>query len=345
MTKKSSILNFISRLFPRKINGQVLYTEALECLLTGDMDEALWKLRELVKIDTNHISAYIILGDILRGKKKPDQAVKIHQSLTFRRGLTADKRIEIYTSLAKDYYALGDFSRAEENANRVFQLDKKNRWAAEYLIQICEEQERWADASEYLKKLEKVSEKSATRRHAFYRMMEGRAKEKESLHDDARADYIKATKLDATYADPYLYLGNLDEQGGNLGKAVENWEKFAEVSPGSGRQVFARLEKALFELGRFGQMEDFYRKLMKKDSENMDVISGLVNVLQAKGEFDQALTLIDEVISKNNKSIQARLAHLKLSLRKIDQDQLSSEVDEIVQLIHRSKGNSSLRSS
>jgi len=331
-------LNFFNRLFSPRKNGQVLYAESLEHLLNGDTDEALRKLRELVKIDTNHINAYIQLGDILREKKNPDQATKIHQSLTFRRGLSTNQKVEIYTSLAKDYYALGEFSRAEENANRVFQLDKKNRWASEFLIKLCEGQERWARASDYLKKFEKVSGKSEKRRHAFYRMMVGQKKEKEKRYDEARTDYLKVTKLDSTFADPYLYLGNLDEKGGNLEKAVENWKKFAELSPGSGKQVFERLEKALFELGRFGQIEEFYRKLMAKDSKNMDVISGLVNVFQAKGEYDKALSLIDQVLSKNNKSVRARLARLRLSLRKIDQDQLSAEVDEILHLIKGSQG-------
>lgn len=331
-------MNFFSRLFPRKKNGQFLYSEALENLLNSEIEEALKKLRELVKIDTNHINAYIRLGDILRDKRNPDQATKIHQSLTFRRGLSSHQKVEIYSSLAKDYHVFGDFSRAEENANRVFQLDRKNRWVSEFLIQICEEQEKWVKASEYLKKYERVTGKSEKRRFAFFRMMIGRSKEKEKKYEEALSHYSKATKLDTTFADPYLYIGNLVEKEGNLEKAIENWMKFAELSPGSGKQVFERLEKALFELGRFGQIEELYRKLMIKDVKNMDVVSGLVNVLQAKGEIDQALNLIDNVIANNQKSVQARLARLKLSLRKIDQDQLSAEIDEILQLIHGGQG-------
>lgn len=323
----------MNRLFRRKKDGQVLYAEALECLLSGDSNGAYRKLRDLVEIDTEHVKAYIKLGDILRQENNPDQAVKIHQSLTFRRGLTGDQRIEIHTSLAKDYFALGNFVRAEENANRVSNLDRKSQWAIEYLIQICEKQERWRDAPEYLKRLEKITGKSESRRRAFYRMMEGRSREKENLYDEARGEYLKAAKIDRGYADPYLYLGNLDEREGNLEAAVENWRKFAELSPSSGKQIFGRLEKALFELGRFGEVEDFYRGVVEKDSGNMDALSGLANVLQAKGELDQALVLIEEVLSRDDKAILPRLARLKLTLRKIDREELSAEVDEIVRLL------------
>ena len=329
----------LSWLFPGKKNGRDLYTEALECLLVGETDGAYRKLRELVKTDTNHVGAYVKLGDILRDREKPDQAVKIHLSLTFRRRLTSDQKVEIHTGLARDYYAQGDLSRAEENAVQVLNLDKKSQWAAEFLIQICEQGKRWTDGTEYLKRLERISGRRETRRHANFRMMEGRSKEKENRHADAREDYARAAKLDATYPDPYLYLGNLYEREGDLERAVQNWMRFAELSPGSGRQVFARLEKALFELGRFGQVEKFYRKLLKEDSGNANALTGLVNVLQAKGEFDQALVLIEDVLGKNDASILARLAHLKLSLQKIDQDQLSTKVDEIVQLIRGNTGS------
>ncbi|SVA61453.1 uncharacterized protein METZ01_LOCUS114307, partial [marine metagenome] len=45
---------------------------------------------------------------------------------------------EIYASLARDYSASGRYDRSEEHANRVLKLDKKNRWALEFLIDISE---------------------------------------------------------------------------------------------------------------------------------------------------------------------------------------------------------------
>ena len=307
--------------------------------MRGDSEGAYRKLRELVKIDTNHIGAYIRLGDILREKEKADQAVKIHQSLIFRRGLTTDQKVEIHTSLAKDYYSIEKFSRAEQYANQVLRFDKKNVWAAEYLLRICEDQKRWTDATEYLRKFERVSGKSEKRRRAYYRMMEGQKREEEGKFDDARSDYSQAVKLDETYADPHLYLGNLHEREKDLGSAVKNWMQFAELSPGSGKQVFERIEKALFEMGRFSETETFYRKVIATDPNNIDAIARLVDVLEAKGEIDKALALLEEALVKNDRSILARLSHLKLSLRKQDQDDLSAKVNEIVQMISKNSGS------
>jgi lipopolysaccharide biosynthesis regulator YciM len=261
-------------------------------MLIGDTDSAFWKLRELVKGDTNNVSAYIKLGDILREKDKGEQAVKIHQSLIFRRNLRTEVKIEIYRSLANDYFQMNQFPRAEENAKRILRLDRKNEWAAKFLVKICERRKRWQDASLYLKKLERITGEPDLRNHARYIMMQGRENEDRGEIEQAKNCYLKAVKTDEQFADPHLYLGNIFQRKKDLEKA---------------------------------------------DGGNTDAVSGLVNVMAARGEYDQALTLVDEVLLRNNRSIRARLAKMKLALREIQKDQLAAEIDEIVDLIHDGK--------
>ena len=66
----------------------------------------------------------------------------------------------------------------------------------------------------------------------------------------------------------------------------------------------------------------------------MDAFSGLINVLAAKGEFDDAIAIVDDLTNRNGQSVRIRLARLKLELRKRKEDELSSAVDEIVSLMH-----------
>ena len=327
-------MDLLGRLFRRKKDSHALYTETLECLLRGETDAAFTKLRKLVREDTENVRAYLKLGDIFRERSQTDQAIKIHQALTFRRRLSAALKMEIYTSLARDYSASGRYDRAEEHANRILKLDRKNRWALEYLIDICEKQKQWDKASKYLRRLEKVTREKMPGKHAYYILMQGRDREEDGLLQEAKGLYKKATSADESFADAYLYLGNLAENEGNLDEAVEQWKTFSDKSAGAGKQIYSRLEKALFELGRFGEMEEFYRGLSEKDSSNMDAFSGLINVLAAKGEFDQAITILDDLTSRNGQSVRIRLARLKLELRKRKEDELSNEVDEIVTLIH-----------
>ncbi|HIA86130.1 MAG TPA: tetratricopeptide repeat protein [Candidatus Marinimicrobia bacterium] len=331
-------MRFLSNFFGKRKDSTTLYIEALEHLVDGKTDLAVTKLREVVQLDSSNVNAYVQLADILRKRNVIDQAIKIHRSLTIRQRLTKEQKILIQTSLAKDYLVLGKTRLARESSKKILELDRHNAWAADFLVRIAEDENDWEKADDLLSTFEKSSGDKDARRHARYRMMFGRSKESEGDLEGAEEDYKQAITFDKTYADPYLYLGNLHERSGDLEPALEHWRKFAELAPSAAKQVFERLEKALFQLGRYGDVEDFYHHIMVQNPNDMDALIGLVDVLQAKGDHERAMGIVDDALARNRRSIRARLARLKISLRRVHQDQLSAEVDKIVELIPSSNG-------
>tara|TARA_B100001964_G_scaffold47650_1_gene53293 strand:+ start:321 stop:1343 length:1023 start_codon:yes stop_codon:yes gene_type:complete len=333
-------LRFLSQIFGKRKDSTTLYIEALEHLVDGKTDLAITKLREVIQLDSSNVNAYVLLADILRKRNIIDQAIKIHRSLTIRQRLTKEQKILIQTSLAKDYLVLGKTRLARESTKKILEYDRHNNWAADFLVRLAEEENDWKKADDLLSSIEKSSGNMDARRHARYRMMIGRSKESEGDLEGAKEDYKQAITFDQTYADSYLYLGNLHEKSGDLEPALEHWRKFAELAPSAAKQVFERFERALFQLGRYGDVEEFYRHIMVKNPNDMDALIGLVDVLQAKGEHERALGIVDDALARNRRSIRARLARLKISLRRVHQDQLSAEVDKIVELIPSSNGQS-----
>ena len=81
---------------PQKTKSDDLYTKGLNCLLKGDDKRALELFRQVVKQNSNHINAYLQLGNILR-KENAEQAAKIHQSLTVRFNLPISLKL-IFTN-------------------------------------------------------------------------------------------------------------------------------------------------------------------------------------------------------------------------------------------------------
>ncbi len=333
-------MRFLSQIFGKRKDSTTLYIEALEHLVDGKTDLAITKLREVIQLDSSNVNAYVLLADILRKRNIIDQAIKIHRSLTIRQRLTKEQKILIQTSLAKDYLVLGKTRLARESTKKILEYDRHNNWAADFLVRLAEEENDWKKADDLLSSIEKSSGNMDARRHARYRMMIGRSKESEGDLEGAKEDYKQAITFDQTYADSYLYLGNLHEKSGDLEPALEHWRKFAELAPSAAKQVFERFERALFQLGRYGDVEEFYRHIMVKNPNDMDALIGLVDVLQAKGEHERALGIVDDALARNRRSIRARLARLKISLRRVHQDQLSAEVDKIVELIPSSNGQS-----
>ena len=96
----------------------------------------------------------------------------------------------------------------------------------------------------------------------------------------------------------YKYLGDLYEKNRDLVKALENWQIYATKDENSGIDVYHKIESALFDLGRYSEVEKFYQKLISLDKFNLEAIIKLANVYEEKGEINTALTLVENISDK-----------------------------------------------
>ena len=111
-----SLFNWKSR---KSNNPEFLFTEALHCLVKQDKKTAVSLLQKVVKKDTDHIEAYLLLGKTIRDEY-PEQANKIHQSLTIRPGLSKSITIAIHKALAEDYKSLNSLTLAPVACLKAF---------------------------------------------------------------------------------------------------------------------------------------------------------------------------------------------------------------------------------
>ena len=126
---------------PPKTKSDDLYTKGLNFLLKGDDKGALELFRQVVKQNSNHINAYLQLGNILR-KENAEQAVKIHQSLTVRFNLPISTQVDIHQALALDYQEMKRLDLAKFEAEQVLRLENNNIWGFEFLLDIAEKTEK-----------------------------------------------------------------------------------------------------------------------------------------------------------------------------------------------------------
>jgi len=72
----------------------------------------------------------------------------------------------------------------------------------------------------------------------------------------------------------------------------------------------------------------------------MDALARMANVLEEKGERQQALDLLETALKQFEKSVHTRLMKLKLSLTDSPPHELSRQIDEIIDLITEHKEGS-----
>ena len=236
---------------------------ALNAMLLSDKRKAINLLSNLVKNDSNHVNAYLQLGNLLR-EEDAERAIKIHQMLTVRKNLNKGIKIEIFKSLAKDYEKINDLSKSKIEAEKIINIDKTNLWANLFLLSLAEQTKDWDYAEKKAKSLNKIKGFNDKINPSNYTLQKGVLHLNEGNLLEAEAIFRKVINESPELGMPYKYLGDIKHLNRDLVKAIEYWEKFMEMSPKDSHIVFDSIETALFDLGRYSEVEKFYRKVLKK---------------------------------------------------------------------------------
>jgi lipopolysaccharide biosynthesis regulator YciM len=316
-----------------------IYTNALNAMVRGDKRTALKHLRDVVKQDTNHVDAYLQMGDILREEGNAQAAIKIHQSLTVRPNLKNDIKLHIHKSLALDYEQLAQLAKARSEVELLLKLDKRNLWANEFLLALFEKQQDWDKATQVSKTIQKVKKLEDSNQIARFLVFKGMDNLEKGKVEEAIRVFESAVKTAPEFEKTYLCLGDLYLDKRELVKAIDNWEKYALLNPANGKMIYSKIESALFDLGRFSEVENFYKRIVDKDPSNLSALTKLANVLEEKGEHNSALILVEDALSKNQTSVHAHLMKLKLSLHFSKPNELSNHIDKIIEILTSDKKN------
>lgn len=116
--------------------------------------------------------------------------------------------------------------------------------------------------------------------------------------EEAAEIFQQVVALKPDYADAYNNLGNIYKALNNNALAAKNYAQAVRLNPG--------LLETLLNLGhlyadRIGHpevAEDYFRKALAVDPDNIEAMSGITNMLRFQGKLDDALTMIKQVQSK-----------------------------------------------
>ena len=313
----------------KKSTTSNLYTEALNAMILGDQKLALKLLKSVVKKDTNHISAYLQLGNIFRSENN-NQALKIHRSLAIRPNLSDFQRIKIHEALAKDYLKMDNYKLAKTEAERVLKYDKKNIWALKLLLKVAKHQNEWDICIGLAKQIQKIKGENNKEAIIEFEILKANDYFLNGKINEAKNSLKKIIKNFPNISLSYLYLGDIYEESRDLVNAVKNWEKFAEKNPKNSIKIFKKIESGLFDLGLYSEVEKFYRKIIKINPSNIEAAVRLANVLEEKGENESALALIDSFRDLGKFNLKRDLMKIKLSLLNSTPIELSQQIDSLI---------------
>ncbi len=352
----------------RKRDVRSMYTEGLDDLLRGNLQRAYKSFRAVIDKDTDHIAAYIKMGQALRRGEAYDKALKLHESLLARNDLADYELFELYKNLALDYEQLGNHAKAVEWCKALLKLDKRNTWALRHLVKFYGKQTDWISAGKYLTRWQKVTKTTDTRLQAFCRFRQGYDHRNSDAPEEIRDHYLQALKIDVSFAPANYFLGKsyaeeadllrrqldaLTETGSvhkddklrqklsdKIGvlypQVIASWSAFVDQSPQDTYLVLSKVEEILFYLQRFDDVEPFLKQIIERDPGNLDGLAGLANFYVRKGELDKAGQLLSGLPEDATSGPLIQAIRIKLDYRKDQEHNMMPELDHLVDTIRES---------
>jgi lipopolysaccharide biosynthesis regulator YciM len=296
-----------------------LYIEALYALIDGRREEAFKLLSKAVRNGEDDIDAYIQLGNLMRERDQAEKALQLHRGLTVRSGLSLEDEKIIQLSIAEDLAALGMNERAITALETV---RKKVRDAdvLSSLFRLYDVQGEYERAFGALKELSRVDSSVTSRmKSAYLTSVAYSLIDSEDL-EKAGKFLEKARKEDSKCPGALYLSASLAMDRGDLSRSVKIWEELLSVDMGYFSEAEVRLEKALFESGRFDELEGILLRLLEKYPSNTLLLSSLAGFYSKKGETERGISILEgerEMIATDTK-MAVSLASLYMKNRKYE---------------------------
>lgn len=306
------------------------YVSALRQIIEGRREEAFRSLQSAVRAGKVPADAYIRLGNLLRERGDVSRATQIHQSLTVKDDLSRDEKVELYLSLAEDYAALG---RSEKSAKTlemaVRSLSIKD---PRIFIKIAHHQHVLGEsdtAYEALREARKLGGITDRELALYLTTVAERHLEQQDFKESKKV-LQRALKHDPDCAPALILLGDIALKTDDIDEAIEKWRRAAVLSPQLSETALKRLEKVLFQKGRFNDIENVYNEVRSVRGGDEAAALGIAGFYTKQGRGEEAIQLLEEHLSVFPESVRARLRLASLYARYRESGAVERFLDESI---------------
>jgi len=265
------------------------YIDGLRRLLDGDIAGGAGKLRQAVSEDTDNTDAYVRLGDLLRKSGNTTTALRVHNSLLQRRNLSRDVKTRVKRSLYEDFKKRGELSRATDVLQELISFDPRNTSLRRELLILYEKRGMWQQAVDTMKRLVDRRNEEGRQEIATYQANIGMTLLKNGKGEEAFRHLKSALKIDKDCVPALIYLGDASYSRRDVDEAISYWKRVVETSPRYAFLTLNRIEKALFDQGKFGETKELYEDFLARNKGNVSVHDALARIYMKMGKTGNAI--------------------------------------------------------
>ncbi|MBK7017049.1 MAG: lipopolysaccharide assembly protein LapB [Sulfuritalea sp.] len=280
-----------SRALPRS------YFKGLNFLLNEQPDQAIEAFIEAARVDPETIELHFALGNLFRRRGETDRAIRVHQNLIDRDGLTQAQRLHALAELGQDYLKAGLLDRAEEIFIKLRDTER-NEEALKNLLEIYQQEKEWAKAIVVAEAMPNHSDHLWQKAIAEFRcelasgeLLAGNPERARELLDAALAVNRKCVR--AT-----LLLGELAAKVGAGETAIEHWKRVEQQNPVYLALIAEKLMAVHVSIGRLEQGRELLRSWLERHP-SLDLLDAVFRIELDNDGPEAAYALVREELRRN----------------------------------------------
>jgi len=294
------------------------YFVGLNYLLRDEPDEAIDTFIKGLEINGETIETHLALGALLRRRGKVDRAIKVHQELLGRSGLTSEFADSVRLELSNDYTAAGLLDRAERLLKELLSDGNPKRWEAlAQLVTVYQIEKEWEQAigvvNQLIQNPRYRKDKSLRSVAAHYCCELAELALAEGDLQQAREHVRKAFQFDRASGRSGLMAAIIEQKSNNHEKSVKELIRVATNHPLLITEVVEPLATCFEQdtTGKIpGTLKSVLFRLLEENPRASVLLEAVRLVKEEEGE-EAAVQALAEGLQKNAslKACQALLEH------------------------------------
>ena len=225
------------------------YLKGLNYVLNEEPDRAVELFTRMAELDEEALETHFALGSLFRKRGEVDRAIRVHQNLIARPGLSQAHKDQAEAALAEDYLSAGLFDRAETLFEKLCDSTEFRLRALTRLVRIYEITRDWGRAIEVRAQIDREQKGQPSHQVAgaevahYYCEMAEQARLAQDI-TTARDMLKRADACRERTVRSQLARADLDSDSGKFRAAIRGYAKVIKVAPQLVVDVLPRLVAA-----------------------------------------------------------------------------------------------------
>lgn len=278
---------------PRSISSE--YFRGINYLLNEQHDKAIEVFVKVLELEDEAIDTHLALGNLFRRRGEVDRAIRVHQNIIARPGLTPVQRAHAMLELGLDYKRSGLLDRAENLFLDLVESEFFTLEALRNLLDIYQQERDWNRALDYAERLEREQGEDTAQLQAQFlceladeMLREGRDREAESL-------LARAARADGGCVRANLMRANILISHGEYRRAIGHLKAVESQDPAFLSETIEPLEVCYRALNRRDEFIAYLKQLAEHHLGITPVLTLAELELEQRGPEEAMQVIVDEL--------------------------------------------------